>query len=115
MDQLRGHEIWLITARPITTRRATIAWLDQHQIDYGYLIFDQRHKRSAVSARFNVFIEDYLEEAVALAEAGIFTMLLDQPWNQTPTLPQKCHRVDSWETIVARIRELERQPSNKKS
>jgi len=107
LARLKGHEIWLITARPITTRQGTIAWLDQHRIEYDYLIFDQRHKRHAVGPRFDVFIEDYLEEAVALAEAGIFTLLLDQPWNQAPALPQRCQRIDGWETIIARINELE--------
>jgi len=108
LSQLKGHEIWLITARPITTRTSIIAWLDHYRIEYGYLIFNQWHKRQAVNHRFDVFIEDYLEEAVALSEAGIFTMLLDQPWNQAQALPEKCQRVDGWEAIVAWVKELEK-------
>jgi len=52
-------------------------------------------------------VEDSLEHASAIAEAGVFSLLLDQPWNQSPVLPRQCKRVYDWDAIVQSINQLE--------
>ena len=39
--------------------------------------------------KFDVVVEDFVEEAYAIAEAGIFTILFNQPWNNPASLPKK--------------------------
>jgi uncharacterized HAD superfamily protein len=57
----------------------------------------------------DVFVEDQLEVAGLLAEAGVFTLLLDHPWNQAPILPENCQRVSDWHAVVLGINKLESQ------
>jgi hypothetical protein len=61
-----------------------------------------------VGPTFNVFVEDFIEEACAIAKAGIFTILFDQPWNNTSTLtlPENCKRVYDWNAMLLLINDL---------
>ena len=107
LSALREHEIWLVTKRPTSTRSHTISWLRKKKIKYDHLIFDSSPYKHSVGQNFDVFVEDNLEQACAIAEAGIFSLLLDQPWNQTPILPKHCRRVQDWNAIVLYIKKLE--------
>ena len=97
---LDGHEIWIITGRPSTLRNLTEAWLSRRNIRYDRIIFDRIINKMMVGPEFDVFVEDFLKGARVIAEAGVFTLLFNQPWNQSLELPANCRRVYDWPAIV---------------
>ena len=107
LSTLRKHEIWLVTARPKAMQNLTLSWLGENKVKYDGLVFESGTDKLSVGPDFDVFIEDNVKQARAMAEAGIFSLLLDQPWNQTAILPQNCKRVPDWNTILDSISELE--------
>ena len=107
LNELREHVIWLVTQRPKSTQKDTERWLRDKKIKYDNLEFVYGVAKHSVGKDFDVFLEDNLEQACAIAVAGINALLLDQPWNQSPILPQKCRRVQDWDAIVTHIKTLE--------
>jgi len=108
LNELRGHINWLVTQRPKSAKKDTERWLRDKKIKYDNLEFVSGVAKHSVANDFDVFLEDNLEQACAIAEAGINSLLLDQPWNQSSALPQKCRRVQDWDAIVTHIKTLER-------
>ena len=104
---LSKHEIWLVTSRPISTQGLTLSWLHENDVRYDHIAFDRRGDKLSVGPKFDVFVEDFIEEAFSIAEAGISTLLFDQPWNNTATLPKNCKRVYDWNAILQVINSLE--------
>ena len=106
---LSRHEIWLITGRPASVQDLTTAWLADNGVKYDRIIFDSGKMVGNLSPerQCNVFVEDLLEVANLLADAGVYTLLFNQPWNQSDMLPENCHRVYDWDTIVRMINRLE--------
>ena len=107
LSELSTHTIWLVTQRPRATQKDTEWWLCQHEIKYDNLEFVCGVTKHSVGEDFNLFLEDNLEQACKIAEAGINSILLDQPWNQSITLPQKCVRLHDWDAIIVYINRLE--------
>jgi uncharacterized HAD superfamily protein len=109
LEQLSNHEIWLVTHRPKRTRKDTEMWLNDKKIKYQRLEFVHDTKKLSVGSDFDVFLEDNLEQACSIAEAGIRAILLSHPWNVCTTLPEKCIRVSDWEAIVRQIDMLDKR------
>jgi len=107
LSALSKHEIWLVTARPTSLQSLTVSWLNEKKVKYDRLLFDNGTDRHSIGQELDVFVEDHLEQACAIAEAGVSTLLLDQPWNQTAILPENCKRVTDWSAIVLSISALE--------
>jgi uncharacterized HAD superfamily protein len=84
-----------------------LSWLHDYKVNYDHIVFDRRGDKLSVGPTFDVFVEDFIEEAYAIAKAGILTLLFDQPWNNTPTLPRNCKRIYDWNTILLEIKKLE--------
>lgn len=105
LKALDGHEIWIITGRPSTLRDLTESWLSIRNIRYDRIIFDRVINKMMVGPEFDVFVEDFLEGARVIAETGVFTLLFNQPWNQSKILPENCRRVYNWPAIVNLINE----------
>ena len=108
--QLDSHDIWLVTGRPTSIRSLTLSWLRENNIKYDHIVFDSDKTagKLLMERDCDVFVEDQLEVASVIAEAGIFTILLDQPWNQTSILPKNCIRIYDWNAIVMQINEFEK-------
>ena len=106
LSALREHEIWLVTSRPISTQGLTLSWLHDNRIHYDQIVFDRRGDKLAVGPTFSIFVEDFLDEAVTIAKADIFTILFDQPWNQALKLPSNCKRAYNWDDVVQLINNL---------
>lgn len=104
---LDNHEIWIITGRPSSLRDVTVSWLSLRNIRYDCIIFDRVINKMMVGPDFNVFVEDFLEGARVIAESGVFTLLFNQPWNQSTTLPKNCYRVYDWPAILKIIDKLQ--------
>ena len=108
LQALGEHDIWLVTGRPVSAQSLTESWLQENNVEYARLVFTGRGDKLKVGPGFDVFVEDFIEEACILAEAGIFTLLLDQPWNQGPIPSENCRRVYDWNTIVLLINKFEK-------
>ena len=108
LSNLDNHDIWLITGRPTSMRNFTLSWLKENNMKYDHIVFDSEKTagKLLLERECEVFVEDLLEVASVTAEADIFTILLDQPWNQTSTLPKNCMRAHDWNAIVMQINEL---------
>ncbi len=109
LSMLSKHEIWLVTSRSTSMQNLTVSWLQDYQVSYDHLVFDRSYDKHLVGPKFDVFVEDFLEEAVILAESGIYTILFDQPWNKAATLPNNCQRVYDWNAILSLINKFENQ------
>ncbi len=107
LSQISGHNIWLVTRRPAYTRKPTLAWLSEYEVKFDHIEFVNHGKKASMGQKFNLFVEDYLEEALAFAEAGVFSLLLDQPWNQVSIPHENCKRVFDWNAIVQIVKNLE--------
>jgi len=107
LSALSQHEIWLVTSRPMSTQNLTLAWLHDNKVSFDHIVFDRRGDKLSVGPKFCVFVEDFLDEAITIAKAGIFTILFDQPWNQASKLPANCKRVYDWNTLLLLINDLE--------
>ena len=103
LSRLSEHEIWLVTSRPISTQTLTLSWLQDNKVHYDQIVFGRRGDKSSAGPKFRVFIEDFLDEATTIAQAGIFTILFDQPWNQALKLPGNCKRATNWNTVIRLI------------
>jgi uncharacterized HAD superfamily protein len=110
LKELGHHEIWLITGRPVSLRDLTVSWLNEKGIKYNRIEFDSGKTTGKLSLerQCDVFIEDLLEAANLLANSGIITLLFNQPWNQTPELPERCRRVYDWSQVLTEVKKLEK-------
>ena len=106
LSAISRHEIWLVTARPGFIQSLTESWLNEREIRYDNILFDMGGNKHSARPGFDVFIEDFVEEARIIANAGIYTLLFNQPWNQTTSLPENCRRVHSWNDIVLAVNKL---------
>jgi len=106
LSSLSNHEIWLVTSRPSSLEDLTLTWLRDNQVHYDQIVFSRRGNKYSAGPEFNVFIEDFLEESAIIAGAGIFTILFNQPWNQTPHLPANCTRANTWDDVLQLIDNL---------
>jgi uncharacterized HAD superfamily protein len=107
ISEISKHEVWLVTSRPTYSRSVTLSWLKEHKIHYDNIIFNRRGDKLSVGPKFNIFVEDFIEEARVIAKAGIFTLLFDQPWNNASVLPKNCRRVYDWNDILLIIKDYE--------
>ncbi len=106
LSALSEHEIWLVTSRPISTQDLTLSWLHDNRVHYDQIVFSKRGNKLSVGPTFSVFVEDFLDEAITLAKANIFTILFDQPWNQASKLPANCKRAYNWADVLQLINNL---------
>lgn len=98
----------LLTARPKIIEKETRKWLDIHfkgidlQLYFARDIQDRFINKSIVCKRIGakIIIEDHIDNALDCAENGITVYLMDAPWNQTDSLPEKVIRVKSWREII---------------
>lgn len=107
LSALSEHEVWIITGRPTSLKNLTVSWLHENKVKYDCIVFDRRGDKFSAGPRFDVFVEDFMVEAYATAEAGVFTLLFDQPWNQDPILSKNCRRFYDWSTIVLYINQFQ--------
>ena len=97
----RRHDVHFITARPGEKwGGVTREWLDCRGFPYTSLRFREGRKADA-SEGFDLFVDDYLENALDLVAQDIHVCLYDQPWNRVPDLPSGCTRVRSWREVEA--------------
>ncbi len=108
-----GHHLVIVTGRAPQDEAITRNWLNQVGLTrhFSGLLHQGieavgRYKSEAASElQLDLFIEDELAVAIAIAEADVPVLLYDQPWNQG-TLSDNVRRVRSWTEALVRIAEL---------
>jgi uncharacterized HAD superfamily protein len=112
MKLFDAHELWIVTGRPSMVKKITEAWFRRYGVRYDKLLFVRPGNKLSVAQGFDVFVDDFLDEAVSFGQSGVYTLLYDRPWNQSEILPESCRRVHNWETIVSLVQKLEEQTAN---
>jgi FMN phosphatase YigB (HAD superfamily) len=97
-----GHTIHIVTDRSIGSepQRATREWLDSVGFVYDSLDFN---KDKTVTPT-DIFIEDRLQNADALNEAGTLCYLINRPWNAVTN--NRRPRVDSHDEFFDRVQDF---------
>lgn len=105
-----GHRLYIVTGRLPQHGEVTRRWLEkQGLLSCFEAIFykDTEHvieykKRTVTELKLQVFVEDELSVALALAGLPLRVLLFDKPWNQG-LLPAGVLRIHSWEEALAVI------------
>ena len=105
-----GHRMFIITGRAPQDEAITRSWLTHVGLlsRFEAVIHRarepvDRHKSGAASGlQLDVFIEDELAVATAVAETAIPVLLYDQPWNRG-VLPGNVCRIRSWTEALIQI------------
>jgi uncharacterized HAD superfamily protein len=108
-----GHRLFIITGRAPQDEAITRSWLTHVGLlsRFETVVHKARepvgrHKSGAASElQLDVFIEDELAVATAVAETAIPVLLFDHPWNQG-LLPGNVCRVRSWAEALTEIAHL---------
>lgn len=104
----QGHEIIYVTARNCgAEERVTLKWMKKNKIPYNKILFvGAASKTFAVrEQRIDVFVEDFMGNALEIAAIGVPVLLLDAPYNQGK-LPNGVIRCKDWSDILDNIRSL---------
>jgi len=100
----KSHEIVLITARPPKTKDITISWLDNHKIQHHDLIFLLEGKKHQINGeKFDVIIDDHLEEIINWIGKASLVLVFNHPWNKSLNIKNNFERVYNWEGILERL------------
>jgi len=105
-----GHKLVLVTHRPATAARDTLAWIDFHfgaEDPYPFasapVMLHNGEPKSLVGA--DILIDDKPENVEEWESAGRAALLFDQPWNQ------ECRtgtRVRGWYGVLRHLGLMER-------
>jgi len=110
-----GHRLYIVTGRLPMNEGVTLRWLEEHGLlryfkavlhKEGERVSEYK-KRVAYKLGLEVFLEDELHVALALADPSLLSVFLfDRPWNQGP-LPPGVQRIHSWQEALQRINGLD--------
>jgi uncharacterized protein len=102
-----GHEIIYITARSQEEEEFTLHWMKKHGIPYEKILFTGFKSKVDLVKQWNLelFIEDYMVNAKAIAQLGIPVLLLNASYNQGE-LPSGINRCFDWQDILSQIQRL---------
>jgi len=87
-----GHKINIVTHRTVGKQAipATVDWLQRNGIVYDTITFSA----DKTAVKNDLFIEDNIKNFIALEEAGVRSVLMDQAWNIEHETP---YRVYDWD------------------
>lgn len=100
----QGHEVTVITGRPLSAYEASRTWLDEHGLERARLFCLNKYGRDSFikNSDFNLELEDYYRMSFdyAIEDSPVAfkffdhlpdlkVMVYDRPWNQDAILPDK--------------------------
>ncbi|HVJ50684.1 5' nucleotidase, NT5C type [Desulfitobacterium sp.] len=105
----QGHEIIYITARSADEEEVTLRWMDKYKIPYDQVVFSDFKSKVELAKQWQLelFIEDYLKNAKAIADAGVPVLLLNASYNQGE-LSKEIKRCRDWMEIVKEINKVQK-------
>lgn len=104
-----GHKIIFITSRkPGIEEEVTLKWFDRYGLPKDKLVFTGGLTKTLAVQEFgiNLFVDDFLGNALEIAALGIPVFLMDAPYNQGK-LPEGVMRCCNWEELRREIARLE--------
>lgn len=101
----RKYKIYIVTSRLKDYEKDTIAWIDKMKIPYDHIehVTEKQKHLFAAKKGIRIFIEDDLEQAIYMAEAGIKVYIFDHPWNKTKDVQKRFVRVKCWKELLSKI------------
>jgi uncharacterized HAD superfamily protein len=109
-----GHRVDIVTGRPPSARKASLAWLERQKIAFSEFIMVDKYNRTGedhpevisrarlTACQYDLAVEDSLDTALFLAEhMDVPVLLYDRPWNARPVTYPNITRVESWRQIAA--------------
>lgn len=109
-----GHEIVYVTARaPGAEEILTCKWFDDNKIYRNETFFTGGlSKKFAVKENeIDIFVDDFMTNALEVASLGVPVLLMDSPYNQGK-LPQGVSRCYCWDDILCQINQFIRSKSH---
>jgi len=105
LERLAGdYKLHFATSRLSRARRATVEWLERHNLDRHDLHFVKHGEKHSSLGQFDVSVEDDPSQAEAFARQGIaLNFVLAHPWNESVTKCESIHRVPSWQHLAAKL------------
>lgn len=116
----KGHDVKIITGRPVSAYDASREWLNQHGLEKVDLYCLNKYGRDNFikGSSFNLELEDYYKMHFDMAVEDspsafkffdhlpdLKVMVFDRPWNQTCTFPTSNYkRCTGWETINDKVK-----------
>jgi len=108
------HTLYLITARPVSIEHMTDSWLNKYlpgkfdKVLHTNLVSNKgetKIKKSALCTKHHVeiMIEDCVEYARDIAEAGVPVLLLEARWNRDHVPQDNITAVPTWKEVVQEI------------
>ena len=106
--QLAEHAtIHLATSRLPKARKATIEWLEKHELPEHNLHFLKHREKHEVLRQFTAAVEDDYDQAVAFAVIGKTPcFLIRHPWNRNRAAVEGVQWVKGWSELTPRLMAL---------
>lgn len=108
------HIFYIITSRQEEVQRETEQWINEHFPDtFSEIHFTNRYSQSkqptskanvCCSLNIDMLIDDSLEYALECQKLEKNVLLMDSPWNRTPSLPDAIKRIFSWKDVINTIK-----------
>ena len=108
----KKNKLFFITSRPVKIKEKTeqffkknFPYLPLNLIFSGDIWGSQEKKKPIICKKLGIeiIIEDNINYALDCASVGVFTYLLDKPWNQNGNLNNNMIRVKNWEEILGEL------------
>jgi len=103
-----GHEVVYVTARKKgLEEKLTLQWLERNAIPYKKTVFAGGETKTAAVREFqlDVFVDDFMSNALEIAALNVPVLLLDAPYNQGK-VPKGVIRCYNWNDIQCHIEKL---------
>ena len=106
---LKEHEIYLITARPLSYKQKTERWFKTYlpEIKNSIIYPGKAKTKAEVCKRLGIelIIEDNIKYSLECITAGLKVILPTKPWNRY-LIDNDIIRVNSWIEILGHIKQL---------
>lgn len=102
----KGHQIIIITARPLEAKEVTVKWLSEKGIKYHEIFFDEEKSQLAKEKKIELFIDDHPIVVEAMFKAEIKTIFMDIPKNRKNFTSEGIYRVKNWDEAYLTIEGL---------
>ena len=102
------HELVFVTAmRKGREEKITLAWFEQYKLPQDKIVFTGGLSKTFAVKEYgiDVFVEDFITNALEIAAIGVPVLLLDAPYNQGK-LPNGVIRCSNWEQIKCCVQEI---------
>jgi hypothetical protein len=103
-----GFSIHIVSSRPENTDRVTGEWLKRHRIPFHYLsvgIPANIKPWHYMNMKPGLVLEDSLDIALSATKLGIYSFLIDQPWNFSVN-SYLVKRIKTFETFVEEFNKI---------